>query len=369
MHSVKFYPVGNGDCSQIILANGKRLLFDYCHRKQSEDDADPRIDLKAALRQELREAHRDNYDVTAFTHGDGDHIAGSTDFFYLEHAKAYQSDDRIKMGELWVPAAMILEEGIDGETRVLRQEARYRLKQGKGIRVFSKPDRLVDWLRAQGLTLASRAHLITDAGQLVPGFTKATDGVEFFVHSPFSKHVNGGTVQRNEAALILHATFQVDSTETRYLMIGDSEWAVLADIVNITRSKARYDRLKWDLYNIPHHCSYLALGPEKGTNRTIPVDEVQWLLDQGQVGCILISSSDPIPNEDTNNPPHRQAARTYRDTIEKNKGDRFEVTMEHPNRQKPKPVEIKIGRDGVKLIKLGLWGGPFVTSKPSPRAG
>ena len=30
MHQVKFYPVGNGDCSQIVLENGTRLLFDYC---------------------------------------------------------------------------------------------------------------------------------------------------------------------------------------------------------------------------------------------------------------------------------------------------------------------------------------------------
>ena len=339
MHTVKFYPVGNGDGSQIILANGKRLLFDYCHRKEVQNPNDPRIDLKAVLRQELHEGNRNDYNVVGFTHGDDDHIAGSTDFFYLEHAAIYQSADRTKIGELWVPAAMILEDGVAGETRVLRQEARYRLIQGKGIRVFSKPDKLADWLRARGLTLASRAHLITDAGQLVPGFNQVTDGLEFFVHSPFSKHVDGGTIQRNEAALILHATFRVDSMETRYLMIGDSEWSVLADIVNITRSKARYDRLKWDMYNVPHHCSFLALGPEKGTDRTEPVDEVQWLLDQGQAGCLLISSSDPIPNEDTTLPPHRQAARTYRDTIYKNHGDRFEVTMEHPNRQKPKPIE------------------------------
>src|SRR5438132_10660378 len=118
MHTVKFYPVGNGDCSQIILANGKRLLFDYCHRKRSEDPNDPRIDLKAVLRQELREGNRNDYNVVGFTHGDDDHIAGSTDFFYLEHAAIYQSADRTKIGELWVPAAMILEDGVSGETRV-----------------------------------------------------------------------------------------------------------------------------------------------------------------------------------------------------------------------------------------------------------
>jgi hypothetical protein len=45
--------VGNGDCSQIILANGKRFLTIATVR--SEDPNDPRIDLKAVLRQELRE--------------------------------------------------------------------------------------------------------------------------------------------------------------------------------------------------------------------------------------------------------------------------------------------------------------------------
>jgi len=299
MHKVKFYPVGNGDCSQIILENGRRLLFDYCHRAEAEDPDDPRIDLAATLRQELEDANRKHYDVTAFTHLDDDHIAGSTDFLYLEHSSKYQSANRIKMAELWVPAAMILEEGVTGEKRVLRQEARYRLKQGHGIRVFSKPEKLKDWLESEGLGLESRGSLITDAGQLVPGFSTLADGVEFFVHSPFAKHLDGETIQRNEAALILHATFVVAGRETRYLMVGDSEWEVMADIVNITRNKRRDDRLKWDIYNVPHHCSYLALGPEKGKEWTEPVNEVQWLLDQGQHGCILISSSDPIPLKST----------------------------------------------------------------------
>jgi hypothetical protein len=55
---------------------------------------------------------------------------------------------------------------------------RYRFTGKRCPGVF-KPDKLADWLRARGLTLASRAHLITDAGQLVPGFNQVTDGVEF----------------------------------------------------------------------------------------------------------------------------------------------------------------------------------------------
>ena len=102
----------------------------------------------------------------------------------------------------------------------------------------------------------------------MPGFGLGADGVEFFVHSPFAKHADGGTVMRNESAIILHATFEVSGRKTRYLVVGDSTWEILKEIVDITRAKGREERLWWDLYNVPHHCSYLALGPDKGKERT-----------------------------------------------------------------------------------------------------
>ena len=369
MHRVKFYPVGNGDCSQIVLANKKLLLFDYCHRREAEDKDDPKIDLHSALSDELAAAGRDGFEVHALTHLDDDHIANSTEFFFLEHAKKYQGAGRKRIGMLWVPAAAILEMGLKGEAAVWRSEARHRLKEGKGIRVFSKPSSLVKWLESEGLSLEERSHLITDAGQLVPEFTLARDGVEFFVHSPFAKHADGGTVMRNESALILHATFEVSGRKTRYLMVGDSSWEILEEIVDITRERHRDERLRWDLYNVPHHCSYLALGPEKGKDRTKPVENVQWLLDQCQVSGVAVSSSDPIPTKDTNDPPHRQAAATYRKAIEDNIGRKFVVTMEHPSKAKPKVLEVEIGARGVLLKQVGAASVLSVTNSRTPRAG
>ena len=369
MVQIRFYPVGNGDCSQIVLANKKLLLFDYCHRRKAEDKDDPRIDLHKALSDELAAAKRNGFDIVALTHLDDDHIANSTEFFFLEHAKKYQGKGRKRIAELWVPAAAILEKGLTGEAAVWRSEARYRLKQGKGIRVFSKPSKLADWLESEGLSLEKRRHLITDAGQLVPGFTRTSDGVEFFVHSPFAKHADGATVLRNESALIFQATFEVSGRETRYLMVGDSSWEILEEIVDITRARGRDKRLQWDLYNVPHHCSYLALGPEKGKDRTKPVANVKWLLNQCQQRGIAVSSSDPIPGEDTSDPPHRQAAATYRKAIVDNLGRKFAVTMEHPSTKKPKVLEIEIGARGVTLMHAGAVGVSAVTSSRAPRAG
>jgi len=77
-HIVKFYPVGHGDTSQIILNNGRRILFDFNHSSASDDSQRPEINLKAELRAELTAAGRDYFDVVAFTHADLDHIQGST---------------------------------------------------------------------------------------------------------------------------------------------------------------------------------------------------------------------------------------------------------------------------------------------------
>jgi hypothetical protein len=95
---------------------------------------DLRIDLPAELRKDLEARKRDYYKVVAFTHLDDDHIRGASDFFYFEHAKKYQDkvngNNRIKIRELWVPAAVITEEGCTDEDRTIRQEARCRLKNG-----------------------------------------------------------------------------------------------------------------------------------------------------------------------------------------------------------------------------------------------
>jgi hypothetical protein len=240
MHTVTFYPLGNADSYLIELKKGKKLLFDFANLRNPDDKSDCRIDLAAELRKTLD--NQDYLDVGAFTHLDDDHIHGSSDFFYLEHADKYQSEDRIKIKELWVPAAAILEEGLDDEARILRQEARHRLIKGGGVRIFSRPEALAEWLEQNDLTLDSRRHLIANAGTLVPGFDKINDGVEFFVHSPFSKHCDDEEFDRNTACLGMQATFD---TDTQLLMTADATHEVWEDIVKITKVHNNENRLAW----------------------------------------------------------------------------------------------------------------------------
>lgn len=376
-HRIIFYPVGNGDTSQIILENGKRILMDYRHCKKTEEGEGPEINLKARLKQELKDAGRDSFDVVAFTHADTDHIENSTEFFELRHAAKYQGDGRIKVDTLWVPAAMVLEMGTNdqqsSEFVIWRQEARHRLKEGKGIRVFSKPEKLKDWLEENGLTLESRRHLITDAGQLVPEFNIDSDGVEFFCHSPFIKHVDDSEDLRNAASLIFNVRFRKNGVNYDYLAVGDSEWSVLEDIVTTTKAHGNMDRLAWDLYNIPHHCSYLALSDEKGEFETVPKPLVKEILMSGKEGAYIVSSSCPIMDtkegREQTQPPHIQAKKCYETYLKKTGGAKFLVTMEEPNGTKPEPLEFKVDNLGLSLARAASTAAAILTSKPAPRAG
>ncbi|MDC4226745.1 MAG: MBL fold metallo-hydrolase [Candidatus Manganitrophus sp.] len=377
MHKIVFYPVGNGDTSQIILENGKRILLDFRHCKESEEEGSPLINLKKRLKEELKEANRNSFDVVGFTHADQDHICGSTEFFELWHADKYKGDDRVVISELWVPAAMILEEATADqkgqEFVILRQEARHRLKEGKGIRVFSKPEKLKAWLEENGLTLESRQHLITDAGKIAPGFTLQSDGVEFFCHSPFIKHVDGGDELRNSASLIFNVRFQAGTNTFDYLAVGDADWENLEEIVKTTKSHGNDDRLKWDIYNIPHHCSYLALSDKKGESETEPKPRVKELLEAGKEGSYIVSSSRPIADtkegREQDQPPHIQAKKCYEKYLRSVKGAKFLVTMEDPNETKPEPIVFQIESSGITRERRITSAASIITSTPAPRAG
>ncbi len=363
------YPLGNADCTLIELDNGQHLIFDYADSRDATDLTDRRIDLATAVRADLD--GRDTCDVVAFTHADADHIRRASEFFHLLHHRAYQGNGRIKIKELWVPSALITEPNLKDDARLLQAEARYRLREGSGIRVFSSPNHLSDWFKREGISPASRAHLISNAGTVVPSFTKALNGVEFFVHSPFAVRQDKNTVvDRNNSSLVLQVTFVSGGKETRVILAGDVTHEVLDDIVTVTRMHKRDERLEWDIIKVPHHCSYLSLSAEKGSTITAPDANIAWLYDtQAHTGAHLISSSNPIPtNDDDVQPPHPQAAAYYRACVTPKNGQ-FLVTMENPTESHPERLIITMDRFGATLKKVLAAGSSFITSRSAPRAG
>lgn len=365
------YPIGNADTIRIDLRDERIMLVDYADMRDPKDPTDRRIDLPSELSRYMSIARRDSFDVVMFTHLDRDHTNGASEFFWFDYAKAYQGGGRYKIRDLWVPAGAITEEGVDDCARVIRQEARHRLKEGYGVRVFSRPDALKKFLENNGLTIADRAHLITDAGQIVPGFSKlATEGVEFFIHCPFGWRRNEREVEdRNQDSIVFQATFMEGVRETRALFTADLPFDGLAQIVQTSRRHNNLHRLYWDVMKISHHSSYLSLSDKKGEDRTQPDPDVAWLFEQaGQPGGIMISTSSPIPEKGSADdkdpqPPHRQAANYYRYVRSLSDGE-YAVTMERPSKAKPRVTEIVIQATGAKLLAASVAPAAAIAATP-----
>lgn len=377
MHKLTFYPLGNADSCLIDLEDGEKILFDFGDEGDPNDEDDLRIGLCATLREDMESAKKTAYKVLAITHLDNDHTCKADTFFWLDHAKKYQSKDRFKIGVLWVPAGVITESrnGLCDGAKALQAEARHRLKEGYGIRVFSRPAALKSWLEANDLKLEDRDEFITDAGQLAPEFTIDADGVEFFVHSPFASRQDGQLFDRNRDSLVMQATFDVDGARTRVILGSDAAHDAWTEIVNITKYHKREERLEWDVFKLPHHCSYLTIGPEKGADKTSPVDNVKWLFEEkGSDRCIIVSPSWPIPSKGSTEdkaqePPHRQAKNYYVDDVVDAKDGEWVVTMEHPKASAPQPVVVEITAAGATLKKASQTGVRAVVNVPAPRAG
>jgi hypothetical protein len=173
----------------------------------------------------------------------------------------------------------------------------------------------------------------------------------------------------------MQATFQVESQLTRLFLGSDVDHTALTEIVKTTKRHNQDVRLEWDVMKLPHHCSYLTLGPERGKDKTTPVAEVKWLCEQqGHYRATIISTSWPIPKkysdeDESSQPPHRQAANYYREDVLAPKNGEFLVTMETPSIEKPRPIEIEISNLGAKVIKSQSSGIPTIISSVAPRAG
>lgn len=117
MAKITFYPIGNADSTLIEFTDQCMMLKDYCDRKDPDDENDKRISLSKELSALLKTKDRDYFDIVAFSHSDDDHVGSAENFFWFDHAKEYQGDDKAKINELWVPACF-----HQIQARILRHE-------------------------------------------------------------------------------------------------------------------------------------------------------------------------------------------------------------------------------------------------------
>ena len=357
--TITFFPLGNAETILLELSNGKNLLFDYADT-HTNDLSDKRINLADELKD------KELFDVVMFSHAHDDHVCGAKDFFEFDHAQKYQGDGRAVVKELWVSSAFILDKELDSEdARVIRQEARHRLKNKNGILVFAEPDELGVWLESNGMSSDDVDGLIIHAGTILDNSLHSLgDEVQFFVHAPFSEDAEGVT-DRNEPSIVMQVRLKNQSRETNILITGDTSHSVLEKIVIRSEDNNNSEYLSWDMYDIPHHCSYLSLSDEKGDKMTTPTDVIiRLLLDYSQPNSVMVASCKPVSENSANDqPPHIEAKKAY-EHFSGNK--KFLATMEYPTKQNPKPLRYCIDSFG---IQEKLPRSASILASPAPRAG
>lgn len=356
--TITFYPLGNAETCLFELNDGNYLLFDYAQMNDGTPN-DNRYDIKADLEKIKR------FRVVMFSHAHEDHVKGASSFFYLDHAKKYQSDDRAKIDELWVSAAFILDTNLDNESdaKILRNEARYRLKEGYGVRVFAEPNELDSWLDEQGIDKEDVQGLFIHAGETIT-LESVSDSIEFFVHAPFADDTEE-IQNKNDPSIVIQIRIQNGDTTTNILITGDTPYQVLDKIVDVSKIQGNEDRLDWDIYDIPHHCSYTGLNEKTNENKIEPTENVRWMLDRASIGAYMVASCDKITEKTS--PPHLIAKHAYEKNTDKSIS--FIATMEHiPDGEvKPTPVVFTIDNMGLTFKRSEKKQVYF--NKPAPRAG
>jgi hypothetical protein len=362
--SITFYPEGNAECVLLELDNGKRMLMDYANM-HTEDAR--YSDLAAEF------AGINNFEVVMFSHAHEDHVKGAADFFYLDYAMKYQTGKRAKIKELWVSAAFLLDVNPCEDARVIRQEARHRLKEcnGEGIKIFAAPDTLDAWLKENELPTEDSDHPIIHAGTLLDSsMHNLGDKISIFVHAPFSEDAED-TEDRNDPSIVLQLRLENGMQTSNILITGDTPHDIIDKIVTRSEYFDNGQYLEWDLYDIPHHCSHTGLAEEKGEEITEPSENIKRLLGEyGQENGFLVASCRAFSDVGVGDkqPPHVQTRTAYK-KYSKNADGTFKtffVTSEYKGKTNPKPLKFKIDKTGIRE-DTGISA--TIINSPAPRAG
>ena len=366
---VEIFPVGSAESVWVTTPRTNRLIvLDYAHTKTEADD-DKRIDLRQELLDRVGEGG--SVAFVSFSHADKDHLQGASDVFYLEYAQKYQGGERVKIEVMCVPARMITESRNDLSTdaRAVQSEARHRLREGKGIVVISEPDGLDQWLEDQGIDPADRKDCIATAGTLLSSFSLDEDGVEVFVHSPFSyQDDDGNRYDRNAASSVFQISVEDGGVQTaKLLFMADVDCETTADIVRATEKHGNTDRLEHDVMVVSHHGSRNSLKPE-GSDEVDP-DVDRLFREYGRSGATYVASSRPMSDKKSNDdklPPHQDAMDYYAEIAERHGGEAI-ITMEHPSEDEPAPVCFSASGVGAGFVKREASASESASSSNSRR--
>lgn len=321
-HSIKFYPVGNGDCDLITIGGAnKKMMFDCNFRKEAEKNNDKMYDvLEDLLTNELtsKKFGLPLLDAFLLTHPDLDHCRGFANMFYLGDPDAVpqsaKNDKKILIGELWY-SPRVFEEltgELNADAKAFKKEAQRRMDLFKSGSNNADKDgnriRIIGW--TDNPDLEGLEDRIITPGDIISEINGSSCRYfEIFIHAPFKDDIDGE--DRNMTSVAFQLRFKSDNKKeniARVFLGGDTEWRVIDKIMNKTNDD---DYLKWDLMEAPHHCSYKFFADDR---ETAPNQASLEFLNKSEDGAFVVSSS-KVVKKNSDNPPCHKAKNRYTDRV------------------------------------------------------
>jgi hypothetical protein len=376
-HKIKFYPVDNGDNVLLKLDDNTTVIVD-CQIRNGEENSNgvTVYDVKKDLIKELIKDSNNNPFVDLFinTHPHQDHCLGFEDNYYCGSPENYSESNRkneeIIIGELWV-TQMIFSNDICDNAKIIRKEAKRRKelfergssdfnKYGNRLKIIGYND---DNSATEGL------HYIP--GNLINTFNgKNSDYLSIFIHAPFKSDLVRGKAEKdhNATSIVLQMqlkTLKNGEIKSRIIVGGDADHYVWEKVLEKSKKNNNEDKLKWDLFLSPHHCSWTFFNDTPYADNKEPKSYALEFLDYRNSNANIIASSVKIIDND-NNPPCYQAKEKYIGKVGESK---FKNTAVNKNENAPEPLIYIIDDNGFKLEKTALAATAGLMSGPIPRAG
>lgn len=353
-HSIKFYPVGNGDCNLITIGGAnKKMMFDCNFRQKAEDENDEMYDvLGDLLDNELttKKCGLPFLDAFLLTHPDQDHCRSFADKFYLGDPDAVspsaKDDKKILIGELWYSPRVFEEQtgDLNADAKAFKKEAKRRMALYKSDPRKADKDgnriRIIGWTDNPDLK-GLEDRIVTPGNTISEVNGTNCRYFEMFIHAPFKNDIAGE--DRNMTSIVSQLRFDSEKERqiARIFLAGDTEWRIIEEIMDKTSDD---NNLKWDLLEAPHHCSYKFFADDREDD---PNKESLDFLEKSESNAFVISSS-KVVKQNSDNPPCQKAKNRYTDRVGKSN---FLCTSGTSEDEADKPIIFVIDNDGLKLLE------------------
>lgn len=379
-HIIKYYPVGNADCTLIKLDNGKTIIVDCQILEDLTDGYGKQVmfDVKSDL---LKELHKDAVgrpyvDLFISTHPHNDHCKGFAGNFYHGDVADYDEDknkNEIIIEELWITPRG-LKNDLSAPAEDIRKEAKRRKKLYDDDAYFSGSKG--NYLRIIGYDQEKEfdSRYCYVPGKLVTTVHGVSlSWLDIFIHAPFKEDVETSKKydDKNVTSIVVQLGFKVaDYTnyntnyKCRVLMGGDAEHEIWQHILDNNTDE---EKLKWNIFLAPHHCSWSFFNESDNKKEIKPSAET--ILSK-QIGNLahVVASSDEIKNDD-NNPPCYEAKQQYIKKLKAGSSHFLNTTTHSKLGCIPQPIIFKINENGKTLMEKNVIAGTSSISNPAPRAG